>query len=89
MIRIYTDDEFLNFEISDNGIGINEAKLNQGKFNIDKFAGIGIKNIQERLNLYYDKKCLFEIRSNENSGTISKIKILKTTGGVLNEGVNS
>ncbi len=89
LIRIYTDDEFLNFEISDNGIGINEAKLNQGKFNIDKFAGIGIKNIQERLNLYYDKKCLFEIRSNENSGTISKIKILKTTGGVLNEGVNS
>lgn len=89
LIRIYTDDEFLNFEIGDNGIGINEAKLNQGKFNIDKFAGIGIKNIQERLNLYYDKKCLFEIRSNENSGTISKIKILKTTGGVLNEGVNS
>lgn len=89
LIRIYTDDEFLNFEISDNGIGINEEKLNQGKFNIDKFAGIGIKNIQERLNLYYDKKCLFEIRSNENSGTISKIKILKTTGGVLNEGVNS
>lgn len=89
LIRIYIDDEFLNFEISDNGIGINEEKLNQGKFNIDKFAGIGIKNIQERLNLYYDKECLFEIRSNENSGTISKIKILKTAGGVLNESVNS
>lgn len=89
IIKIYTDNEYLNFEIKDNGIGLEEEKLSQGKFNIDKFAGIGIKNIQERLNLYYDKDCVFEIKSKENNGTTSKIKILKSAGRILNENTNS
>lgn len=80
-IKIYDEEEFLNFEIIDNGVGINEEKLEEGYFNIDKFAGIGVKNVRERLNLYYEGVFTFEIISKENNGTVTKIVIPKIIGG--------
>ena len=80
IIKIYSNKDFINFEIIDNGMGIDEEKLEEGNFNIDKFAGIGVKNIRERLNLYYEGNYVFEITSKLNKGTFTKIIIPKIVG---------
>lgn len=80
-IKISDGEEFLYFEIIDNGVGINENKLEEGFFNIDKFAGIGVKNVRERLSLYYEGIFTFEITSKQNQGTVTKIVIPKIIGG--------
>ncbi|MBO3443384.1 sensor histidine kinase [Clostridium sp. CCUG 7971] len=80
-IKLYDGGEFIHFEIIDNGIGIDEERLEEGNFNIDKFAGIGVKNIKERLNLYYEGVYIFEITSKYQNGTITKIVIPKIIGG--------
>lgn len=80
-INLYDGGEFIHFEIIDNGIGIEEERLEEGSFNIDKFAGIGVKNIKERLNLYYEGVYIFEITSKYQNGTITKIVIPKIIGG--------
>lgn len=88
-IIICDKDEFIYFEILDNGVGINEEHLDDGHFNIDKFAGIGVKNIKERLKLYYEDVYTFKITSSKDEGTTTTIVIPKIVGGVLNESVNS
>ena len=80
-IKISNGEEFLYFEITDNGVGINEDKLEEGFFNIDMFAGIGVKNVRERLSLYYEGIFTFEITSKQNQGTVTKIVIPKIIGG--------
>lgn len=80
-INIYDNEEFILFEIVDNGIGIEDEKLEKGCFNIDKFAGIGVKNVRERLSLYYEGVYTFEIKSKQNEGTMTKIVIPKIIGG--------
>ena len=80
-IKISNGEEFLYFEIIDNGVGINEDKLEEGFFNIDMFAGIGVKNVRERLSLYYEGIFTFEITSKQNQGTVTKIVIPKIIGG--------
>lgn len=80
LINVYNDDDFINFEIIDNGVGINKDKLEGENFNIDKFAGIGVKNIKERLNLYYKGNYTFEIKSKVQDGTLTKIVIPKIEG---------
>lgn len=80
-IKISDGEEFLYFEIIDNGVGINEDKLEEGFFNIDTFAGIGVKNVRERLSLYYEGIFTFEITSKQNQGTVTKIVIPKIIGG--------
>ncbi|MEG1310601.1 MAG: histidine kinase [Romboutsia sp.] len=87
-LNIYSNEEFINFEIIDNGIGIDEKRLEEGNFNIDKFAGIGVKNIKERLNLYYFDIFTFEITSKYKNGTVTKIMIPKIMGE-CNENINS
>ncbi|MGL5347213.1 MAG: sensor histidine kinase [Peptostreptococcaceae bacterium] len=88
-IIICDKDEFIYFEIIDNGVGINEEHLEDGDFNIDKFAGIGVKNIKERLKLYYEDVYTFKISSSKEEGTTTTIVIPKTVGGILNESTNS
>ncbi|MCR8744036.1 sensor histidine kinase [Romboutsia lituseburensis] len=88
-IIVCDKDEFIYFEILDNGVGITEDKLKDGSFDIDKFAGIGVKNIKERLNIYYEGIYTFEIISSKEKGTRTKILIPKIAGGILNESTNS
>ena len=45
------------------------------------FAGIGVKNVRERLSLYYEGIFTFEITSKQNQGTVTKIVIPKIIGG--------
>ncbi|MGL4910829.1 MAG: sensor histidine kinase [Romboutsia sp.] len=88
-IIICENEDFINFEVLDNGVGIHEEKLQEGNFDIDRFAGIGVKNIRERLKLYYEEVYTFEITSQNQEGTMTKIVIPKMAGGAFNESINS
>lgn len=98
-LEVYEGDYFIHICIEDNGIGIESEKLEQilqGKKeeeNILKNSnGIGIKNVMERLEIYYNGGHLFEIESlGKNKGskiTISipkKSEIMSRTDGEAKE----
>lgn len=76
------NNEFL-IHVRDNGIGISPERLSDirnGKSShapSDKNSnGVGLGNVQKRLNLYYNKENLFSIDSEgENKGTLVTIRI--------------
>lgn len=57
----YRDKEFLHFEISDNGVGVEDKGVLEN--------GYGIRNIQERIELYYGEayRAVFESRPGEGT----------------------
>jgi len=70
------EEQHLFFSIKDNGVGME---------NIEKaYAGYGIKNVIERIGLFYGRECGVKLISQEGKGTMVTIKLLKTLkGGVL------
>lgn len=68
------------FKITDNGVGIDQDKLDK-MFNNDYqgiYGGYGIKNIQKRLELYYGTDFQLIINSKINQGTTITIVIPTT-----------
>ncbi|GBG05963.1 two-component sensor histidine kinase [Paenibacillus agaridevorans] len=67
-------------EVADNGIGISEEKiqeilsLEQSDEN-RRFSGIGLRNVHDRIQLYFGKTYGIEIESDLNKGTIIKVLI--------------
>lgn len=79
-IKLYALDEFIYFEIIDDGVGIPKeklAKLPSGEYSSDKGgSNYGIKNIYMRLKLLSDENDLI-FSSKVGYGTTVKIKIKK------------
>lgn len=77
-IRIYEDGEDIIFEIEDNGVGMSEQKC----YDIlhdesgDK-AGIGIKNVNDRIKIYFGNEYGLSITSEMDEGTCVKIRMPK------------
>lgn len=73
------DENNIKIEICDNGIGINDAKIDKiMKGNEDKnryFSGIGINNVDSRIKLIYGNDYGINIKSKLNSGTAITILI--------------
>lgn len=63
----------ITFEVVDNGIGMKDT-------NVIK-EGYGLRNIQERLHLFYGSDSLFEIKSEPNKGTAVKISFFPEEEG--------
>lgn len=64
--------------IKDTGIGMTESELKrviEGKIASSSKGGFAVKNTIERLNLFYDKNCTFNIISKKNIGTTIIITI--------------
>lgn len=82
-LEIHREDNEILIHVHDNGIGISRDRLEDirgGKkvsASTDKNSnGVGLGNVQERLNLYYNKENLFSIDSEgENRGTLVTIRI--------------
>lgn len=81
VISALKDNHDLLIQVSDNGIGMSEARQNE-VFNIDKSGhqsdqvhGIGLANIQERIRYHYGDEYGLRITSNINEGTVIDIKL--------------
>lgn len=76
-----TEDQLLKLEVLDNGQGMTEEKLGQvikdmNDFSEDesKTSGFGLKNVNQRIKLYYGKKYGLSIESEHSKGT--KVSII-------------
>jgi len=71
------DGEYIHFTIRDNGPGIPEEKLNQIMSNSDA-KSYGIRNVRNRLALYYNNDFEFDVNSQIDKGTEISIRIPTT-----------
>ena len=82
-LEVHREGSEILIHVRDNGIGISSERLQDirsGKTahtSSDKNSnGVGLGNVQKRLNLYYNKENLFSIDSKgENMGTLVTIRI--------------
>ena len=77
-IRIYEDGKDIVFEVEDNGVGMTEEQCSEilHKENSDR-AGIGIKNVNDRIKIYFGEEYGLSITSELDEGTCVKIRMPK------------
>jgi two-component system sensor histidine kinase YesM len=78
-VKGWKEDGFLRFRVADNGIGMTLEQLDSLKEQLthppesfmskDETRGYGLYNIAKRLELYYNRKGLLDIRSVYGEGT--------------------
>ncbi|OXS77637.1 sensor histidine kinase [Domibacillus enclensis] len=78
--RIHPGKDFVFIEIKDDGKGMPLEKINRllesDRIEIEKHSsGIGFRNVVKRLQLFYGKKNLISIESEEGKGTSVHLKI--------------
>lgn len=79
-IRAYSDGDFLKFEIKDNGYGMTPEKVEEllKSFKDDTvYQGVGLKNVYQRIRIYYGDKADVLIHSEEDVGTTITVVIPK------------
>lgn len=77
-IRLEQTGNKLIFTVSDNGNGMPEEKLediNNGRFELGSSSGYGLKNVNDRLKIFYGSSSSLRIESSVESGTSVKIEI--------------
>ncbi|GAB1157638.1 sensor histidine kinase [Paenibacillus illinoisensis] len=79
-IRVYRESDQLVFRITDNGVGMTEeqvAGLLQGSPIVKSGAGSGVavRNVHDRIQLYYGEGCGLEFESDLEEGTTVWIRI--------------
>ena len=80
IIKSYIYDLYLYIEVIDNGLGMTEEQvmdlLNKDrKNNKSKGSGIGLKNVDERIKIYFGKDYGINIYSEPDEGTMVRIKM--------------
>ena len=73
-VAVYRKNGYICIEVTDNGVGIEHDKLDH-IFKDEKESGIGLKNTNERLKLYYGEECGLSIVSQVGRYTTVTIKI--------------
>ncbi|MBR4429894.1 MAG: histidine kinase [Clostridiales bacterium] len=84
-LSVYREDDNCCIRVSDNGVGTDEdiiEKIMSNEKKPSETRGVGITNVMERLDLYYNHKDVFEIKSKKNEGTQVTIKIPMEAGNV-------
>ncbi len=84
-INIREDERYIYIDISDNGVGISDEKLNSIKHVLNdtmKHSPIGEKslglyNVSERIKAFYGEDSRMEVASKENEGTTFKLYLNK------------
>ncbi len=84
IIKIFSEDNFIIIEVTDDGIGMSDENLKELMNSLSQSIETdhyGLYNINERLRLTFKDKYRIEIKSNVNSGTTVTLKIPKITEG--------
>ena len=78
IIRIYETGDDIWFEVEDNGVGMTEDQCREilQKENGDR-TGIGIKNVNDRIKIYFGEEYGLSITSELDEGTCVKIRMPK------------
>ncbi|MGH9851376.1 MAG: sensor histidine kinase, partial [Blastocatellia bacterium] len=71
-IRAFSEDDHLFLVVEDDGVGWNEASSGGGSSN-----GVGLRNVRERLQAFYETRATLEIHSAPGRGTRISIEIPK------------
>jgi two-component system, sensor histidine kinase YesM len=89
-IECRKDGEFLVIDVSDNGVGVTDQRLqeifqhfedgNQSKN--EEESNIGLKNVYFRLKLYYEDRATLQLMNLENGGFVVTIKLPISEEGV-------
>ena len=83
-IRIFPDGEDIVFQVEDNGIGMTEEQcsqfLKQEGSDRQGLGGIGIKNVNDRIKIYFGEKYGISIESELDEGTCVTIRMPKVKG---------
>ena len=77
-LSVFREGNCCCIRVSDNGIGTDEEiieKIMNHEKKPSETRGVGITNVMSRLDLYYNNKEVFEMKSRENDGTHVTIKI--------------
>lgn len=74
IIRAYKKNAILYFEVEDNGRGIAKEQIqsilsNEHKSSKGKFSGIGVKNVKDRITLYFGENYTIQYKSKLGYGT--------------------
>ncbi len=69
IIRGYLKDEFLYFEVEDDGLGMTEKTIQNVLYEEADEQGVGLNNVHERIRLMYGKGYGLEIESEIEEGT--------------------
>lgn len=70
-IRAYLSDDYLVFEVEDDGLGMSEATVNSILYDDQNTSnnGVGVHNVHERIQLMYGKEYGLKIESEIEEGT--------------------
>ena len=80
VIRVYREGEELWFQISDNGLGMTQEQLDgllsdRPHVSSRRGSGIGVKNVNERIRLYFGEHYGLSIQSEPDEGTVITIRL--------------
>ena len=79
-VKVYREDAELWFRISDNGLGMTEEQTRslldeQNHISSKRGSGIGVKNVNERIRLYFGESYGLAIWSEPDEGTVITIHL--------------
>ena len=72
-VKVFKEDDSLYFTITDNGLGMSEdmveTLLSKDFVSSKKGSGIGVKNVNERIKLYFGSEYGLKVESEPDEGT--------------------
>jgi two-component system LytT family sensor kinase len=71
-LRSRLDGDRISIEVADDGVGMNNGTVSTHR---QTSSGIGMKNVQERLEVLYGNQASFNVTSNPGRGTLVSIEI--------------
>ena len=80
LLKVWKEEGDLYFSVIDNGLGMTEEQVGNlftGASHVDskRGSGIGVKNVNERIKLYFGEKYGLSIESEPDEGTTVKIHL--------------
>lgn len=82
-IRGYEEKQHIVFEVFDNGVGIEEAELENASQREQELGGYGLFSVRERLAVAYGEQAEMTIACAEPHGTLTTLKLSRHTEETL------